>query len=244
MSPNPQNLLARLPAPEAVRAERWRRQQNQILRYYPEAGPLRRQLYPKQLEFFRAGATHRERLMLAANRVGKTEGVGAYETTLHLTGRYPDWWEGRRFDDPIDAWAAGDTASTVKDIIQEKLLGRLLRRSGDAANEAAGLGTGMIPGDLIRSVRPRAGVTDAIEVITVQHVSGGTSVLSLKSYEQGRTSFQGTRRHLIWLDEEPPLEIYTECLLRTMTCEGIVILTFTPLKGLSDVVQAFLPGGV
>src|SRR5258706_11323160 len=69
--------------------------------YYPDSGPLRRELYPKHLQFFAAGALHRERLFMAANRVGKTEGVGGYETTLHLTGVYPPWWEGRRFERPI-----------------------------------------------------------------------------------------------------------------------------------------------
>ena len=38
------------------------------------------------------------------------------------------------------------------------------------------------------------------------------------------------------LDEEPGLDIYTECLLRTMTNNGMVMLTFTPLLGMSDVV--------
>ena len=58
--------------------ERWRAR-NRIHRFYPDQGPLRRELYPKHLAFFAAGAEHRERLMMAANRVGKTEGVGAYE---------------------------------------------------------------------------------------------------------------------------------------------------------------------
>jgi phage terminase large subunit-like protein len=185
---------------------------------------------------FAAGATHRERLMLAANRVGKTEGVGAFETTLHLTGKYPEWWEGRRFPSPIKAWAAGDTSKTVRDILQAKLLGPV-----DAP------GTGMIPGDLIVDTRPRAGIPDAVEIIYVRHASGGTSMLVLKSYDQRRESFQGTEQDLIWLDEEPPMAIYTECLLRTMDTGafkgGIVLLTFTPLSGLTEVVLTFLPGG-
>src|ERR1035438_1427137 len=61
-----------------------------LLTYYPDAGPLRRELYHKHMEFFAAGPSYRERLMLAANRVGKTESVGGYELTLHLTGQYPD----------------------------------------------------------------------------------------------------------------------------------------------------------
>ena len=92
--------------------------------YFPDTGPLRRELYPQHIEFFRLGREVPTRCFMAANRVGKTEGGGGYELTLHLTGRYPDWWPGRRFNHPIDAWAAGDTNETVRDIIQLKLMGR------------------------------------------------------------------------------------------------------------------------
>src|SRR4029079_9630517 len=86
-----------------------RRDTNRIADSYPDEGPLRRELYPKHIAFFKAGATHMERAAIAANRVGKTWGIGGYETALHLTGDYPPWWEGRRFDSPVDVWAAGDT---------------------------------------------------------------------------------------------------------------------------------------
>src|SRR5437879_510953 len=75
--------------------------------YFPETGPLRRELYAKHMEFFANGATHEERCALGANRVGKTETIGGYEMVLHLTGEYPPWWNGRRFENPIDAWCAG-----------------------------------------------------------------------------------------------------------------------------------------
>lgn len=202
---------------------------NKLSTYYPAEGPLSRDKYPQHLKFFALGAEHRERCFLAANRVGKTEGVGAYETTLHLTGRYPDWWQGKRFPTAITAWAAGDTSQTTRDILQEKLLG-----------PKADQGTGMIPGDSIVRITPKPGVPDAVETIFVKHVSGGTSELTLKNYEQGRLSFQGTGRHVIWLDEECDMSIYTECLLRTMTTNGLVICTFTPLLGLSEVVRYFL----
>jgi hypothetical protein len=156
------------------------------------------------MAIFAGGALHRERLMLAANRVGKTEGVGAYETTLHLTGQYPTWWEGRRWARPIKAWAAGDTSKTVRDILQAKLLG-----------PPGAFGTGMIPGDW-SSTPGLGGLPDAVEIIYVRHESGGASTLVLKSYDQRRESFQGTEQDLIWLDEEPPIDVYTECLLRTM----------------------------
>ena len=65
---------------DVERVERWR-SHNRIQRFYPDQGPLRRELYPKHLAFFAAGAEHRERIIMAANRVSKTQGVGAYEVT-------------------------------------------------------------------------------------------------------------------------------------------------------------------
>jgi len=200
---------------------------------YPETGPLRRELYVPHCQFFEAGAKYRERAIISANRIGKTEGVGGYELTLHLTGKYPVWWKGRRFDKPVSAWAAGDTSQTVRDIKQTKLLG-----------EPGNYGTGLIPGDLIVNTKNKAGsVPDAVESIAVKHISGGVSHLGLKSYDQKRKSFQGTEKDVIWLDEECDLGIYAECLLRTMTTNGLIMCTFTPLLGLSETVLSFMPGG-
>jgi phage terminase large subunit-like protein len=170
--------------------------------------------------------------MLAANRVGKTESVGGYELTLHLTGQYPDWWKGRRFSHPVSTWAAGDSGKTVREILQFKLMGPI-----------GAWGTGLIPGDAIARTTRAMGMADTLDSVFVKHAAGGVSHLGFKSYEQGRESFQGTEKDVVWLDEEPPLDIYTECLLRTMTNDGMVLCTFTPLQGLSDVVQMFLPGG-
>lgn len=206
--------------------------QRKILQYYPDDGPLGRAHYPKHLSFFAAGAEYRQRLMLAANRVGKTEGVGLYELTLHLTGMYPDWWCGRRFTAPIRAWAAGDTGKTVREILQAKLLGPMGQ-----------WGTGMMPGERIERVSRASGVADAVDGVFVKHMSGGISQLNFKSYDQRREAFQGTEQDVILLDEEPPYDVYVECLMRTMTNNGMLMLTFTPLLGLSEVVLAFLPGG-
>ena len=171
--------------------------------------------------------------MLAANRVGKTEGVGGYEVALHLTGQYPDWWKGRRFDKPVKFWAAGNTSKKVFEILQFKLLGPV-----------SAWGTGLIPGDAIaRTVRASGGIADQVDTVYVTHTSGGQSQLTFKSYDQRREGFEGTEQDGVWLDEEPPLDIYTECLVRTMTTNGLLILTFTPLQGMSEVVLLFLPDG-
>ncbi len=209
-----------------------RKSQRKLLSYFPETGPLRRELYHKHQEFFAAGPDYRERLMLAANRVGKTESVGGYELTLHLTGWYPDWWIGRRFDGPVRCWAAGDTSKTVREILQQKLLGPI-----------GSWGTGLIPAETIERVVRSTGVADTVDTVFLKHKRGGYSTLVFKSYDQRREAFQGTEQDVIWLDEEPPLDVYTECLLRTMTNKGMVMLTFTPLLGMSEVVLQFLPDG-
>lgn len=206
---------------------------------FPDDGPIARHLYPKHMEFFRIGATFRERCFMAANRVGKTV-AGSFEMRCHLTGLYPDWWEGRRFTRPIKAWAAGGTNEDTRDIIQMELLGEVT--SGHNSGRKSLTGTGMIERDLLDLDRItwKQGVQDLVDTIRVQHVTGGWSTLGFKSYNQGRRSFQGTARHVVWLDEEPPLDVYSECLIRTATTDGIVMLTFTPLEGLSEVVLGFL----
>jgi phage terminase large subunit-like protein len=187
------------------------------------------------MAFFKAGKWARERAMISANGVGKTEGCGGYELTLHLTGLYPGWWEGRRFDHPIKAWCAGTTGESTREILQFKLLGLPGQE-----------GTGLIPGETIsrRDMKKAPGsIPDAIESVMVKHVSGGKSRLVFKAYKQGRESFQGTEQHVILLDEECPDFIYDECLMRTRTVNGMILLTFTPLMGLTNVVLAFMPNG-
>ena len=210
-------------------AEAQRRAGSRFRQFFPDEGPFARAKYPKQLEFFAAGARFKERLLMAANRVGKSE-AGAYEVTCHLTGLYPPWWEGRRFPEPVEVWACGTNSQTTRDIVQAKLLGPVQE-----------LGTGMIPAHLIVSTTAaRGGLAGAIETALVRHVSGGQSILGLKTYEQGRQSFEGTAKHVIWDDEEPPADVYTEQLYRTITTKGITLVTFTPLQGMSAVVQGFL----
>lgn len=209
-----------------------RHRRNLFARLFPDEGPFRRELYPKHLEFFRNGRAFNERGLFGGNRSGKTLG-GAYEMTCHLTGSYPHWWEGARFEHPIEAWTAGDTGKTVRNIMQAALVGT----PGVPEDE----GTGIIPGALIKRLTQKHGLADALESVFVQHVSGGVSQLQFLSYDQGRQTFQGTAKHVIHLDEECPLDIYTECLLRTMTVNGIIYLTATPLMGLTPLILEFLP---
>jgi phage terminase large subunit-like protein len=182
----------------------------------------------KHRAFFDAGAKFKERIFLASNRTGKTI-AGAYEMACHLTGEYPDWWEGKRFTGPIAAWAMGSTGRSTRDIVQKELLGPI-----------GNWGSGMLPKEKLGRWWALQGTPQGVDVIEVRHVSGGMSTLGFKNYEQDITSFYGWAGHVVWMDEEVPHDIYNECLLRTMTTGGIVYDTFTPLKGLTPFVVNFL----
>jgi phage terminase large subunit-like protein len=231
-----QTQKAKLELLEALEAKEQYLKYHKIESLFPDEGPFKRELYHKHVGFMNAGSQYSQRAIIAANRTGKTL-MGAYEMTCHLTGNYPDWWEGRKFHRPIQAWAASVNNESTKNILQFELVGDLYDP-----------GTGLIPKDLLdlkRLIR-KAGVTNALETLYVKHISGGYSKLDFKSYEQGRDAFQGTKKQVIWLDEEPKeANIYSECLTRTMDKydPGIIYCTFTPLFGLSDVVLTFLPEG-
>ncbi len=62
--------------------------------------------YPWQKKFYKAGNQNKQRLLMAANRVGKTASM-AVEVAYHLTSEYPDWWNGIRFKKPTYIWCLG-----------------------------------------------------------------------------------------------------------------------------------------
>ena len=89
------------------------------------------------------------------------------------------------------------------------------------------------------------GTPEAVERIYVKHVTGGRSELTFKSYDSGVESFYGTKKDIIWLDEEAEQKIYAECLLRTLATvpgevSGLMLLTFTPLAGVTELVKDFM----
>lgn len=187
--------------------------------------------YPKQLEFHANGLTYKHRLLMAGNQTGKTWCGGA-EYAMHLTGRYPNWWPGFRFKHPVRGWAAGVTSESTRDIVQRVLIG----------TKADGWGTGMIPKECLRKedMTLARGVSDLYDTILVKHISGGKSEVKLKSYERGQEKWQGETLDLLWFDEEPPEDVYTEGYTRTVVKNGLVMITFTPLQGMSKVVSKYL----
>jgi phage terminase large subunit-like protein len=168
---------------------------------------------------------------MAGNQLGKTYCGGA-EVSYHLTGNYPDWWPGRKFTRPIRAWAGSETWDVTRDGVQRILI-------GEPKDEGA-FGTGLIPHKALTDWTRRQGAPDALDSVLVRHKNGGQSTLGFKSYDQGRTKWQADTLDIVWFDEEPPADIYTEGLTRTNATGGMVYLTFTPLMGMSDVVHQFI----
>lgn len=176
--------------------------------------------HKKQRIFHDAGKTAKERMFLAGNRTGKTY-CGVIECAMHLTGRYPTWWDGKRFTRPIKCWSASVTTGLTEEVLENAYLD-------------------VIADDLILSRDKQR------HYYTIQYIDGGTSELSFKSYEQGRAKFQAAKLDLIHLDEEPTQAIYGEALMRTMSTDinnqGILILTMTPLLGLTNLINQFMDG--
>ena len=187
--------------------------------------------YKYQSNFHLEGKDCPQRILMAANRVGKTY-CGAAETAYHLTGEYPSWWEGRRFKKPVRAWAAGESNDTTRDIIQKELFGN--------PQDPDKKGTGAIPLNRIVETIRKPGVPNAHSSALIRHKSGGNSQINFKAYEQGFEKFMGEAIDVVWLDEEPKQEIFSQCITRTADTNGIVYMTFTPERGMTHVVSSFL----
>jgi phage terminase large subunit-like protein len=173
--------------------------------------------HPKQEEFHRC--LKRNRWLFGGNRTGKTVG-GAAEAAWWARGNHPY----RKILRPTSGWIVSLTNEVQRDVAQREFLS-------------------LINPAWIKGVKMREGKADdlehgVIDYILIESIHGGVSQVGFKSCDQGRERFQGTSRDWIWFDEEPPEEIYLECLMRVMDCRGSIWGTMTPLKGLTWVYMA------
>ena len=214
---------------EAFRLDSYRKLFRQYAKIYDPANPKIIGVYPWQEDFHNQGATWPTRVLMSANQIGKSRTSSA-EVAIHATGEYPQWWKGKRFHDGVRIWTGATTNEKSRDVIQEALLGPVGQ-----------WGTGWIPASRIigKPKMRQAGVSDVVDTIHVLHKSGIPSSICMKTFEQGRESWQGVSQNLIWLDEECPLDIYTEAMTRLVATNGIMIVTFTPLLGITELVHRF-----
>lgn len=193
---------------KAIESEQKRRREQDALARYNTGGKR----HKKQIAFHRC--KKRNRWVFGGNRSGKTE-CGAAETVYLARGIHPY----RKNKPNVFGWVVSPTAQVQRDVAQKKVL-HYLRPD-------------WIADIVMTSGRKDSPQTGVIDQIVVKNVFGGTSVIGFKSFDQGREKFQGSSLDFVWFDEEPPKEIYEECLMRVIDKRGDIFGTMTPLKGLT-----------
>ncbi len=197
---------------EAIERELKRRRESDPLTRYN----VGEKVHEKQIAFHRS--QKRNRWVFGGNRSGKTE-CGAVEALWTALGIHP-YRENRR---DVFGWVVSLSMQVQRDVAQKKIL-RYLRRD-------------RILDIVMQSGRKDSPETGIVDQLVLKNAFGGTSVIGFKSCDQGREKFQGSSLDFVWFDEEPPADIYEECLMRVLDKRGDVFGTMTPLKGLTFVYE-------
>lgn len=193
--------------------------------------------YGPQLNFHNSRAL--ERIMSGANQSGKTM-AGAMEAAIHLTGMYPEWWKGHKLkprknpasgEMELNVWVVGTDNRTVRDSLMAKIIGTV----------NGGFNNGIVHPDYIvkESRQMTGGTTGLVDNIEIRHVSGIKSKVYFRSYEQGRDNLQSATIDIVYCDEEPPEGVMGELKARLTATGGLMYMAFTPLKGMTKLVQTF-----
>lgn len=187
--------------------------------------------YKWQEKFYQAGKEFHYRFLSAGNRVGKTFSQ-AFEFNLHLTGLYPDWWKGRRFDKPVNAWALGITTDSTRDVLQKELLGT------NNAKDSSSIGSGSIARKHINfdTIERDGG---RVLRIQIKHYNGsgkfdGYSSLTFKTSMMDEAALMGAKLDLVWMDEQPPFneeQLHSQLVMRVSDSGGTLTVTATPEQG-------------
>lgn len=195
--------------------------------------------YDWQRELFATGKTRTERMVLAGNRTGKTLSAG-YEFGLHITGDYPDWWDGLRVTHPGTYWCLGVDNTQVRDVLQQELFGRL--------DPDEGFTGGWVHPDEIKNV-VRSQTPGLAKDVYVHHKSGSVTHVSFKTYTQSSTGqaslpMAGSNVDGVLVDEQPPDSITGQLKTRTMMGRqgkgGFILYSMTPELGETDLVRKFM----
>ena len=164
----------------------------------------------KQLDFHKC--KKRIRWVFGGNRTGKTE-CGAVEVVWMARGIHP-YRENRK---NTEGWVVSLSRDVQREVAQRKILKYLSEE--------------WIEDIVMNSGRADCPETGVIDCITVRNVFGGLSRIWFKSCEMGRAKFQGASLDYVWFDEEPPEDIFDECMMRVVDKKGDIFATMTPLLG-------------
>lgn len=169
-------------------------------------------VHEKQLLFHKC--QKRNRWVFGGNRSGKTE-CGAVECIWLARGIHPF----RKNKKCVNGWVVSVSRQVQREVAQSKILHYL--------NPDWIVDVCMMEG------KKEGYENGIIDYIVIKNLSGLNSKIYFKSADQGREKFQGASLDFVWFDEEPPEDIYYECLMRVFDKKGDIFGTMTPLKGLT-----------
>jgi len=181
-----------------------------------------------------------ERSLILGTQQGKTTAAG-FEMAFAAVDCWPTWHKGRHPAPPqiersakFIGWYCSVSSQNVRDGAQNKLLGDISQKDG--------LGTGAIPLDYIEGITMSRGISNCVDTITVRRETGGIGIPQSKTYEQSVLSYQGVPVDLAWVDEDPGYDdrIYNELLGRTISTSGRIIVSLTPMLGLTPIRKRFI----
>jgi phage terminase large subunit-like protein len=141
------------------------------------------------------------RLFAGGNRTGKTYSEAA-ECVWYALGTHPY----KRIETPNEGWVVSKDYNVQKESIQKCIL-ELLPKSAIKGEPS----------------HVKSGIIDTI------YLKNG-SIITFKSVDSGTSRFAGAAKRWISFDEEPPKEIWNECLARIGAGQGLdVWLAMTPI---------------
>ena len=165
-----------------------------------------RELIPTPIQKLILLAKEKVVLILGATRSGKTECLAA-DLLIRSTGIIPKIIESeypKEFLRHGNSWLSAISYKFMRDVLQEKL----------------------------DKLVPRRMLTQFRRDDQIYFLSCGCQI-GLKSMEQGWMAFEGASRIYLGFDEEHDEKCFSSGYMRTMDCEGIVRMAFSPLKGLT-----------
>ncbi len=187
---------------------------------------------------------------IAAGMVNHNTRAGTVQDSFDLTGRYPQWYEGFRYDRPIHIVCGCFNNDLTRDILQDALC-------GDPTDKEDSFGTGWLPLDCLDRSRVslKRGVTDAYHHVMTKHfrhakaVKGikrdqsryerqdGWSKVTFSTYEAGKEAWMGSTIDVYHGDEECKMEILAQMGRGCIATQGRIRMTFTPENGETDVLM-------
>jgi phage terminase large subunit-like protein len=161
---------------------------------------------PKALLFHSCNSLYR--ILSGANRSGKSY-TGGSEAAMYALCQHPH----KPHLEPNDGWIVSETYKVQEEASQKIVMS-------------------LLPQNQIRKIiNLKGGVIEQVWVDVVKNgKSIGTSKIGFKSSDSGVRNFAGAAKRWIWFDEEPPQEIYKECVARIAAGQPLDIwFTMTPI---------------